>query len=133
MPTDGLSQIETRRTLRLKAGPQDRPRLLFHGPAVTRRAQLQLRFYAVFQASYGDARHGFMIALQSHGAIRFRPCELLLSSQDPDESANRQYQYQTNFKAAFEKQLGLTIDLGKTRKRPVPFIVVDRVEMPTPN
>jgi hypothetical protein len=36
---------------------------------MTGRAKLQFRFDSVFQASYGDARHGFMIALQSPGTM----------------------------------------------------------------
>jgi len=55
------------------------------------------------------------------------------SSDDPDVRADREFDYQRNFNAAFEKQLGLSIDLGKLKKRPVPVIVVDHVELPTPN
>jgi uncharacterized protein (TIGR03435 family) len=58
---------------------------------------------------------------------------LLPSTSDPDEMANREFEYNRVFNAAFEKQAGLTIELGKLKKRPVPVIVVDHVELPTPN
>jgi uncharacterized protein (TIGR03435 family) len=58
---------------------------------------------------------------------------LLPPSNDPDEKSNREFDYQRIFNAAFEKQLGLSIDLRKLKKRPVPVIVVDHVELPTPN
>jgi uncharacterized protein (TIGR03435 family) len=62
--------------------------------------------------------------------IQFRP---MLVSSDPDERLNNELDYQANFKASFEKQAGLTVDLGARKKLPVPVIVVDHVEMPTPN
>ena len=52
---------------------------------------------------------------------------------DSDEAASRQFEFQRRFREAFEKQLGLTIDLAKPKKRPLPVIVVDHVELPTPN
>jgi uncharacterized protein (TIGR03435 family) len=55
------------------------------------------------------------------------------AGEDPDDADGIGYQYQRAFRDAFEKQLGLTIDLGKLKKHPMPFIVIDRVEMPTPN
>jgi uncharacterized protein (TIGR03435 family) len=58
---------------------------------------------------------------------------LLPPSDDPDERSNRDFEYHRVFDAAFEKQAGLSIDLGKLRKHPMPVIVVDHVERPTPN
>lgn len=54
-------------------------------------------------------------------------------TDDAGEKLARQAEDNRRFRAAFEKELGLTIDLGKTAKRPIPVIVVDHVEMPTPN
>lgn len=54
-------------------------------------------------------------------------------TDDPNEIVDRQVEFHRQLKAAFEKELGLTIDLEKTAKRPLPVIVVDHVEMPTPN
>lgn len=54
-------------------------------------------------------------------------------SDDPEERSNREFEYQRNFTAAFQKQLGLSIDLTKLKKRPLPVIVIDHVELPTPN
>jgi uncharacterized protein (TIGR03435 family) len=54
-------------------------------------------------------------------------------TDDPDERFNREFENHRIFNAAFEKQLGLSIDLGKLKKRPIPVIVVDHVELPTPN
>jgi uncharacterized protein (TIGR03435 family) len=56
-----------------------------------------------------------------------------LVPDDADEMAAREFEYHRIFNAAFEKQLGLSVDLGKLRKRPMPVIVVDHVELPTPN
>jgi uncharacterized protein (TIGR03435 family) len=58
---------------------------------------------------------------------------MLPPTDDPDEAANRTFEYQHTFNTAFEKQAGLSIDLGKLKKRPIPVIVVDHVELPTPN
>jgi uncharacterized protein (TIGR03435 family) len=58
---------------------------------------------------------------------------ILPSTTDLAEQASREYEYNRNFNAAFEKQLGLTIDRSKSKKRPVPMIVVDHVELPTAN
>ena len=54
-------------------------------------------------------------------------------ADDPNERIDRQAEFNRQLKAAFEKELGLTIDLEKTRKRPLPVMVVDHVELPTPN
>jgi uncharacterized protein (TIGR03435 family) len=52
----------------------------------------------------------------------------------PDASpAEREFAYQDVFRDAFEKQAGLRIELGKLKKRPITVMVVDHVEMPTPN
>jgi uncharacterized protein (TIGR03435 family) len=58
---------------------------------------------------------------------------LTLVSTDPDERLNNELDFDANFKASFEKQAGLIVDLGSRKKIPVPVIVVDHVEMPTPN
>ena len=50
--------------------------------------------------------------------------------QDEFESKNN-FAYSWN--SAWEKQAGLLIDRSKTRKRPGTVIVVDHVELPTPN
>ncbi len=55
------------------------------------------------------------------------------SPRDADEAAGREFEYHRVFNAAFEKQAGLRIDRGKLTKHPVPVIVVDHVELPTPN
>jgi len=57
----------------------------------------------------------------------------ILPTSDLAEQTSRQYEFNRNFNAAFEKQLGLAIDRGKAKKRPLPVIVVDHVELPTPN
>ena len=62
--------------------------------------------------------------------IPFRP---VLASNDPDERLNNELDFQANFKSCFEKQAGLIVNLGSRKKLPVPVIVVDHVEMPTPN
>ena len=54
-------------------------------------------------------------------------------SDDPDERTSREFAYQHAVSTAFEKQLGLLYDPGKLKKRPVPVIVVDHVELPTAN
>ena len=55
------------------------------------------------------------------------------AAADPGERLALQAENNSRVKAAFEKELGLTIDLGKTVKRPLPVILVDHVELPTPN
>jgi uncharacterized protein (TIGR03435 family) len=50
-----------------------------------------------------------------------------------DEPVERQAEYQSSLKAAFEKQVGLIVNLGRLVKRPVPVVVVDHVELPDPN
>ena len=62
--------------------------------------------------------------------IQFRPTP---ESNDPDERLNSELDFDANFRASFEKQAGLTVDLGSRKRLPVPVIVVDRMEMPTPN
>jgi uncharacterized protein (TIGR03435 family) len=62
--------------------------------------------------------------------IQFRPAP---ASDDPEERRNNQLDFQANFRASFEKQAGLIVDLGSSKKLPVPVIVVDHMEMPTPN
>lgn len=54
-------------------------------------------------------------------------------TDDPGEQASHEFEYHRNFNSAFEKALGLSIDLGKFKKMPMPFIVVDHAELPTPN
>jgi uncharacterized protein (TIGR03435 family) len=51
----------------------------------------------------------------------------------PDESSTRQAEFQSYTKAAFEKQIGLIVDYGTMVKRPVSVLIVDHVELPTPN
>jgi len=58
---------------------------------------------------------------------------LLPPTNDPEEKSSREFEYRRSFHAAFEKQLGLNIELGKLKKRPMPVIVIDHVELPTPN
>lgn len=55
------------------------------------------------------------------------------ASDDANERLNNEIEFQAGLKSSFEKQAGLTIDLGKRKKLPVPVIVVDHVELPTPN
>lgn len=55
------------------------------------------------------------------------------SSEDPEDNLDREFDSQRIFNDAFEKQVGLSVDRGKFKKRPAPVIVVDRVELPTPN
>ncbi|HUP04850.1 MAG TPA: M56 family metallopeptidase, partial [Bryobacteraceae bacterium] len=55
------------------------------------------------------------------------------SSNDPVEQLNNELDFDAGFKAAFEKQAGLSVNLGARKKLPVPVIVVDHLEMPTPN
>ncbi len=50
-----------------------------------------------------------------------------------DEAANNQFEFNHTFNAAFEKQAGLSIDKNKLSKRPISVIVVDHVDLPTPN
>ena len=54
-------------------------------------------------------------------------------TDDPDQQISREFAFQHTVSAAFEKQLGLLYDPGKLKKRPVPAIVVDHVELPTAN
>jgi uncharacterized protein (TIGR03435 family) len=54
-------------------------------------------------------------------------------TDDPDERSSREFESQRLFNIAFEKQVGLSIDRAKFKKRPIPVIVVDHVELPTPN
>jgi uncharacterized protein (TIGR03435 family) len=49
---------------------------------------------------------------------------------DDPESKN-DFAYYWN--AAWEKQAGLVIDKGKTKRRPAPVVVVDHIELPAPN
>jgi uncharacterized protein (TIGR03435 family) len=53
--------------------------------------------------------------------------------EDSGERFNRQVEYEHAVRNAFEKQAGLTVDLGMMKKHPMPVIVIDHVEMPTPN
>jgi len=55
------------------------------------------------------------------------------SPNNADEAASQQFEFYRAFNAAFEKQAGLSIDMGKLTKHPMPVIVVDHVEIPTPN
>jgi bla regulator protein blaR1 len=57
----------------------------------------------------------------------------LPSTDDPDEASIREFEGNRTFNAAFEKQLGLSIDRGKFKKRPMAVIVVDHVEKPDAN
>jgi len=61
------------------------------------------------------------------------PFQMHPASDDPNERLNNELEFQANFKSSFEKQAGLTVDLGKRKKLPVPVIAVDRVEFPTAN
>lgn len=61
------------------------------------------------------------------------PFQIHPASDDPNERLNNELEFQANFKSSFEKQAGLTVDLGKRKKLPVPVIAVDRVEFPTAN
>jgi len=61
------------------------------------------------------------------------PYQIHPASDDPNERLNNELEFQANFKSSFEKQAGLTVDLGKRKKLPVPVIAVDRVEFPTAN
>jgi uncharacterized protein (TIGR03435 family) len=62
--------------------------------------------------------------------IETRP---LSSADGGGDFATRQLDYQSSLRAAFTKQAGPDIDLTRFRKRPLPVIVVDHVEMPDPN
>jgi uncharacterized protein (TIGR03435 family) len=53
---------------------------------------------------------------------------------DPEEERiERMTGFQRRFRDAFEKQAGLIVDFGKQKKRPLPVIVLDHVELPTAN
>ena len=57
-------------------------------------------------------------------------------SQPPADSAEQsaqRFEYNRTLSAAFEKQIGLSIDMNVQKKRPATVIVVDHVELPTPN
>jgi uncharacterized protein (TIGR03435 family) len=52
---------------------------------------------------------------------------------DSADRSTQMFEYYQTFNKAFEKQLGLTIDMNVHKKRPTQVIVVDHVELPTPN
>jgi uncharacterized protein (TIGR03435 family) len=52
---------------------------------------------------------------------------------DSAERSAQLFEYYRTFNTAFEKQIGLSIDMNVRKKRPATVIVVDHVELPTPN
>jgi hypothetical protein len=50
-----------------------------------------------------------------------------------EDNLDSQNIWQYDVRAAWEKQAGLLIDLSKPKKRPGTVVVVDHIELPTPD
>lgn len=59
--------------------------------------------------------------------------DVKIETHPEQESLDSRINWERDWRGAWENQAGLLIDLAKTKKRPGQVIVVDHVELPTPN
>jgi uncharacterized protein (TIGR03435 family) len=78
-------------------------------------------------------RNGAGLVVDDTGLSGLYDFDVKIETHPGQDELDSQNVWNQDWRDAWEKQAGLLIDLAKTKKRPGTVVVVDHIELPTPN